>query len=136
MAAGFTSIYSNSYAPNQNEYVGYEEVSTTQTNLVTSCGSNSYGAEITDAVVSSAGGADVYVRNVGSIPTTVVSVYVTDLTSNTFIEQVATSTTVNVGTFADIPHTTLAFDPSHGHTYSFTVASSLGNEVIYSAEAT
>jgi hypothetical protein len=81
-------------------------------------------------------GADVYVRNVGTIPTTLVSVYVVDQSSGSFVSQFTISTTVNVGTFADIPHTTLTFTPSHGHTYSFTVASSLGNSVIYNAKAT
>ncbi len=81
-------------------------------------------------------GADVYVRNVGTIPTTLVSVYIVDQSSNTFVSQFTISTTVNVGTFADIPHTTLTFTPSHGHTYSFTVASSQGNSIIYNAKAT
>lgn len=82
-------------------------------------------------------GADVYVRNVGTIPTTLVSVYVVDQSSNTFVLQVTlSSTTVNVGTFYDIPRTTLTFTPSHGHTYSFTVVSSLGNSIIYNAKVT
>jgi hypothetical protein len=75
------------------------------------------------------------VRNVGSIPTTLVAVYITDTTSNTFISQTAISTTVSVGTFVEIPHTTLTFTPVHGHTYSFTVTSSLGNGLTYIAEA-
>ena len=81
-------------------------------------------------------GADVYVRNVGGIPTTLVAVYITDLTSNTFVLQSTIHTTVGVGTFGEIPPTTLSFAPSHGHTYSFTVTSSLGNSVTYDAEAT
>jgi flagellin-like protein len=81
-------------------------------------------------------GADVYVRNVGTISATLVSVYIVDQTSNTFISQTTVSTAVNVGTFVDIPHTTLTFTPSHGHAYSFTVTSSRGNSVIYDAEAT
>lgn len=136
MATGFTSIYSNTFPPNQNEYVGYEIVSATQTNLATSCGVNSYGAEVTDAVVASPAGADVYVRNVGSIPTTLVSVYIMDLTSNSFLSQTSISATVNVGAFVDIPYTTLTFTPTHGHTYSFAVTSSSGKGVIYSARAT
>jgi len=135
MAAGFTGVYSSTFPPNQNEYVGYEGVSATQTNLVTSCGTNSYGAEITDAVTASRAGADVYVRNSGTVPVTLVSVYIVDQSTNTFISQTATSITVNVGAFVDIVHTTLTFTPSHGHTYSFTVTSSLGNSVIYDAKA-
>ena len=80
-------------------------------------------------------GADVYVRNVGSISTTLVSVYVVDQTSGTFVSQTTISTAVNVGTFVDIPHTTLTFTPSHGHAYSFTVTTSRGNSVIYNAKA-
>jgi len=135
VATGFTSIYSNTYPPDQNEYVGYEGVSSIQTNLATSCGSNSFGAEITDAVVASSG-PDIYVRNVGTAPTTLVSVYITDATADAFVSQTTISITVNVGTFADIPHNSIAFVPSHGHTYSFTVSSSLGNSVIYNVEAT
>src|SRR5712692_11329475 len=81
-------------------------------------------------------GADVYVRNVGTISTTLVSVYIVDQTSNTFISQTTISTAVNVGTFVDISlHT---FNPSHGHAYSFsfTVTTSRGNSVIYNAKAT
>ncbi len=134
IAAGFTSIYSNTYPPDQNEYVGYEAVSATQTNLVTSCGTNSYGAQITDAVVGSYGGADIFVRNVGSVPTTLVSVYVMDTTSDAFVSQTTISTTMNVGTFVEITPSNSAFTPTVGHTYSFTVTSSRGNSVVYKAE--
>ena len=75
-------------------------------------------------------------RNVGSIQTTLVSVYIMDSTSSTFVSQTTISTALNVGTVVDIPHATLTFTPSHGHTYSFTVTSSLGNSVIYNAGAT
>ena len=83
-------------------------------------------------------GADVYVRNVGTIPTTLASVYITDLTSNTFVAQFPLTTaqgTLNVGTVLDISHAVLAFTASHDHVYSFTVASSLGNSEVYEAEA-
>ena len=80
-------------------------------------------------------GADVYVRNVGGIQTTLVSVYITDTTTDAFVSQSTISVTVDVGTFADIPHATLSFTPVLDHTYSFTVTSSLGNSVVYDAEA-
>ena len=80
-------------------------------------------------------GADVYVRNVGSIPTTLVSVYVTDTTANAFVTQNTISTVVNVGTFVQIPRSTLTFTPSHGHFYAFVVSSSRGNSVTFSEEA-
>lgn len=81
-------------------------------------------------------GADVYVRNVGALASTLVSVYIVDQSTGTFTSQVGISTALNVGTFVDIPHTTLTFTPSHGHTYSFTVTSNLGNSVTFYAEAT
>jgi flagellin-like protein len=81
-------------------------------------------------------GADVYVRNVGTISATLVSVYIVDQTSGTFVSQFTISTAVNVGTFVDVPHATLIFTPAHGHAYSFTVTTSRGNSVIYNAKAT
>ena len=80
-------------------------------------------------------GADVYVRNVGTVASTLVSVYVVDQSTNTFVTQVAISTSLNVGTVVEIPHTTITFTPSHGHTYSFTVTSNLGNSVTFNAKA-
>lgn len=81
-------------------------------------------------------GADVYVRNVGGVQTTLVSVYVTDTTTGALVSQATISDTVNVESFVDIPHATLAFTPVPYHAYSFTVTSSLGNSAVYSAEAT
>jgi flagellin-like protein len=84
-------------------------------------------------------GADVYVRNVGTIASTLVSVYVVDQTTGTFVNQFALTPApgiaLNVGTYVDLTHTTVTFTPSHGHTYSFTVTSFLGNSVIYNAKA-
>jgi len=135
VAAGFTSVYSNAYPPDQGEYAGYEGVSTIQTGVATTCGTNSYGVEISDAMVASTG-ADVYVRNVGTAQTNLVSVYINDLTTDTLVSQATISVMVNVGSFAEIPHNSIAFVPSHGHTYSFTVTSAVGDSVIYEAEAT
>ena len=84
-------------------------------------------------------GADVYVRNVGTLSSTLVSVYIVDQSTNAFVSQVALTTaqgTLNAGTVLDIPHTLLTFTPSHGHAYSFTVTSNLGNSVIFYAKAT
>jgi len=84
-------------------------------------------------------GADVYVRNVGTIASTLVSVYVVDQSTGAFVTQVALTPApgiaLNVGTVVDIPHTTVTFTPSHGHTYSFTVTSILGNSVTFDAKA-
>ena len=84
-------------------------------------------------------GASVYVRNVGTISSTLVSVYIVDQSTGTFVKQVpltAAQGTSNAGTVLDIPNTLLTFTPSHGHTYSFTVTSSLGNSVTFDAKAT
>ncbi len=77
-------------------------------------------------------GANLYVRNVGSNPTTLVSVFIVNQTAGAFVKQVPlSSTTVNVGNFVNV---FVAFIPKHGFTYSFTVSSSLGNRVIYNAK--
>jgi flagellin-like protein len=87
-------------------------------------------------------GADVYVRNVGTIASTLVSVYVVDQSTNTFVAQFPLTTAqgaLNVGAVLNIPHTIVTFPAStlfHGHTYSFTVTSILGNNVIFYAKAT
>jgi flagellin-like protein len=119
----------------------YQVVSARQSGVSVAFGTvtlaNDYWTMIADAIQPGATtqGADVFVRNSGAAPTTLVTVYITDLTSNAFVLQTTISTTVNVQTFVDIPHTTLAFPPSHGHTYSFTVTSSLGNSVVYNVGA-
>jgi flagellin-like protein len=87
------------------------------------------------AAATSTPGADVYVRNVGGIASTLVSVYVVDQSTGAFVAQFAISTTLNAATYVNIPHTTVTFTTVHGHTYSFTVTSNLGNSVIYSARA-
>ncbi len=118
---------------------GLGSLSQNFTNLMGSSGnaiSEKFLVEQVTFTTSGTQGADVYVRNVGTNPTTLVSVYIVDQTSNTFVSQTTISTVVNVGTFANIPHTTLTFTPSHGHTYSFTVTSSLGNSILYNAKVT
>jgi flagellin-like protein len=137
VASGFTGIASNIYSPYQNQFVGYDAVTSPQTNVAVSCGgAGTYGTEISDAVTASPPGAQLYVRNVGAVPVTLVSVYVTDLDSGSLVSQTSISTTVNVGTFAEIPSSSLSFTPTHGHAYSFTVTSLLGNGVVYTKEAT
>jgi hypothetical protein len=86
---------------------------------------------------SSPTGADVYVRNVGTIASTLVSVYVVDQSTGAFMGQFAINTALNVGIFTDIDlHAgSLTFTPTHGQTYSFTVTSILGNSVIFYARA-
>jgi hypothetical protein len=49
--------------------------------------------------------------------------------------QAAINQAVSVGVLVDIPQTTIAFTPSSGNTYSFTVTSSSGNSVTFDEEA-
>ena len=135
VAAGFTNVYSNAYPPNQGEYVGYDTVSSTQSGLVTSCGTNAYGAELSDAVAGFPGGADLYVRNDGSVVSTLAGVYVDDVTSGTAVFEGTLSVYVGPGTFAEVPSSTLSFPVTDGHTYSFTVTTSYGSTVLYEEEA-
>ena len=84
-------------------------------------------------------GASVYVRNAGTISSTLVSVYIVDQSTGTFVKQVPLTTaqgTLNAGAVLDIPNTLLTFTPSHGQVYSFTVTSNLGNSVIFNSKAT
>jgi flagellin-like protein len=94
------------------------------------------------------GGATVYVRNVGTISSTLVSVYVVDETTGAFVGQFPVTMTVNVQAVAAIPYGStgnsavcgssscgIAFIPVAGNTYQFTVTSSLGNSLVYNAEA-
>jgi flagellin-like protein len=84
-------------------------------------------------------GASVYVRNVGTIASTLASVYIVDQTTGAFVKQVPLTTaqgTLDVGTVLDISNTILTFTPSHGQAYSFIVTSNLGNSVTFTAKAT
>jgi hypothetical protein len=81
------------------------------------------------------GGANLYVRNIGTGPVTLVSVFIVDQSTNAFVVQVPISQTLSVGSLVDIPYTTLAFNPSRGNSYSFKVTSSLGNSVTFIGKA-
>ena len=48
----------------------------------------------------------------------------------------AVNTALNVGAVFQLPHNAISFAWAHGHTYSFTITTSLGNSVIYNAKAT
>lgn len=89
-------------------------------------------------VFSAPTGANVYVRNVGALASTLVSVYVVDQSNGAFQGQFAIASgsgAVNVGSYLEITSTTVNFTPTHGHAYSFTVTSNLGNSVIFYAAA-
>ncbi len=143
-AFGLVANYNNGGGANDADGAAEDKVVTaTQTGATVAFGTSITLADpwlvIADAIEASPApiaGADVYVRNLGTVPTTLDAVYIVDTTSNSFVSQTTVGTTVNVGSYVDISHSTLAFSGTHGHTYSFTVTSSLGNSVVFSEEAT
>lgn len=100
-----------------------------------------FGTSVTNWIMFSdalapASGASVYLRNVGSVASTVVSVFVVDQSTNSFVGQFPVSLVLNAGSYTVISSSTLGFLPAHGHSYSFTVTSQLGNSVEFIAKAT
>jgi len=140
--AGFTMIQEQLNSAGSDSSLAaaeYELVSSTQTSIsVAFSAANTNWVMIGDAIQSAASptpGADVYVRNVGTTPSTLVSVYVADQSTGAFVSQFAINAVLNVGTVFELPHNTVSFTWAHGHTYSFTVTSSLGNSVVFAAKA-
>ena len=121
LTGGFTGLISNKGNAAAEHFV-IEQVTFCESTAQTGC--------------SSGTGANVYVRNVGAISSTLADVYIVDESTNSFVTQVAISTTLNAGAVVDIPYTTLTFTPSHGNTYLISVTSILGNSVTFDAEAT
>ncbi len=83
-------------------------------------------------------GASLYVRNLGTTASTLVSVFVVDQSTGAVVAQVPISAPLTSGALVDVSYTAysgLAFLPTPGQTYSFTVTSSLGNSVKYNTEA-
>ena len=96
--------------------------------------------EVTQVIFSFTGttGATVYVRNVGTISSTIASVYIVDQTTGAFVKQVELTTaqgTLNVENVLAISDALLTFTPVHGQSYSFAVTSILGNTVTFDAKA-
>jgi hypothetical protein len=80
-------------------------------------------------------GANIYVRNVGQGDAAVSAVYVSNLTSdNSYVisDQIANPRNMLSGSFEIIA---ISFSPIAGSTYSFTLATTLGNTVTYNAKA-
>jgi flagellin-like protein len=80
-------------------------------------------------------GANIYVRNAGENDAIVSSVYVTNVTAgNVFVisNQNSNSKTIQPASFEVV---TAIFSPVAGTTYSFTIATSLGNTVTFYAKA-
>lgn len=78
----------------------------------------------------SASGANLYVRDVGTNPTTIDAVYIQNATASSFVEQFAASPlplSISPGSFQII--FVKNFMPDHGTVYTFTLATALGNTV-------
>jgi hypothetical protein len=83
---------------------------------------------------SSSPGADLYVRNTGTLSSNLVSVFIVDESTGALVGQVPISSTVSAGALVDISHLTytgLDFSPTAGEAYFFKVTSSLGNSATY-----
>ena len=74
-------------------------------------------------------GANLYVRNVGQGVSTISAIYLTNATSNTFVlsYQISPAKQILAGSFKII---TVTFTPDKGSTYSFSIATQLGNTVL------
>jgi len=79
-------------------------------------------------------GVNLYVRNDGVNPTIISAVYVTNVSASKFVLSYTLSPTkqLNSGSFQILAVT---FTPDVGTTYSFTIATQLGNTVITNAKA-
>ncbi len=79
-------------------------------------------------------GVNLYVRNDGVNPTIVAAVYITNVTASKFVLSYTLSPTkqINSGSFQIIAVT---FTPDVGTTYSFIIATQLGNTVVTNAKA-
>jgi hypothetical protein len=84
---------------------------------------------------SSTSGVTIYVLNAGGSSSTISALYVENVTSSSFVGQFAGSplpVTINSGVIQSIK--ILGFLPDHGNVYGFTLATSLGNRVLYNAK--
>ena len=79
-------------------------------------------------------GVNLYVRNDGVNPAIISAVYITNVTASKLVLSYTLSPTkqINSGSFQIIAVT---FTPDVGTTYSFTIATQLGNTVVTNAKA-
>jgi hypothetical protein len=86
--------------------------------------------QVTFNLTGSGLGANIYVRNVGETDATVDSVYIANVTggNNDLVKaiQIQSPSSLDPGSFEIVSAT---FVPNAGSTYSFTLATSLGNTV-------
>jgi|SRR5579875_1581799 len=112
-ASGFTNLLSNS-GDALSEQVVIEQITFNKT-----------GSQL---------GANIYVRNVGSVTAYVAAIYVQNLTSSSFVTSVQLSPSIqlNVGSFQQL---VVHFTPDSGDAYSLTIATTRGNTVVADAKA-
>jgi flagellin-like protein len=79
-------------------------------------------------------GVNLYVRNDGVNPTIVAAIYVTNITASKLVlaDTLSPTKQINSGSFAIV---TVVFTPDVGTTYSFNIATQLGNTVVVNAKA-
>jgi flagellin-like protein len=79
-------------------------------------------------------GANIYVRNVGGIPSTIAAIYVNNVTASALVlsDQISPQTQMNVGSFKNYA---ITFTPDDGSVYSFTISTTLGNTVVVNEKA-
>jgi len=89
----------------------------------------------TNTRIASTSGFTLFVLNAGISPTTIQTVYVQNVTANTFTKQFTTSplpVTINSGILQTIIITGMV--PDHGFVYGITIVTILGNTVTYDAK--
>jgi hypothetical protein len=85
--------------------------------------------------ISSTSGVTIFILNAGGNPSTISALYVQNLTSSSFVGQFTGSplpVTINSGIIQSVK--ILGFLPDHGSVYGFTLATSIGNTVLYNAK--
>lgn len=85
--------------------------------------------------VPSTSGVTIYILNAGTNPSTISALYVQNVTSSSFVGQFTGSplpVTINSEIIQSVK--ILGFLPDHGVVYGFTLATSIGNTVLYNAK--
>jgi len=96
----------------------------------------------TNTHVSITSGFTLYVMNAGTNPTTIQTVYLQNVTANTFVKQFTSSSlpasvpllpfSINSGNLSTIFIKGMV--PDHGYVYGITIVTALGNTVTYDAK--
>lgn len=84
---------------------------------------------------ASTSGVTIYILNAGASPSTISALYIQNATESSFVGQFTGSplpVTINSGIIQTVK--ILGFVPDHGIVYGFTLATSIGNTVLYNAK--